>query len=118
METLVQTYINLATSHGEFMLNGDSENGNRIHSQLMKVIAQLKLDRQHVRHEFFATLNHPNDSVKLWTATTLLKTIENEAVKVLRHIAKNNSSIHRVTANATIECWKKGMLTDITDWNE
>jgi hypothetical protein len=118
MENLIEQYIDLATKHGQFTLEGDSANGNKVHSKMMKTIEQIKLQSQNIRYKFFATLRHENDSVKMWTATTLLKTKETESMEVLKQIAETNKSIHGLTAATTLDCWRKGILTDITNWNE
>lgn len=118
MKDLIEQYLELAQKHGEYTLNGDSINGNKIHSKMMKVIAQIKSKPKEIHKLFYKTIEHENDSVKMWTATALLKTNENESIKTLKQVAKTSKTIHGLTAKTTLDCWKKGMLTDITNWNE
>ena len=118
MEKLIEQYIELAVKHGEYTLDGNSVEGNKIHSRMTKVINQIRIESQDVHHLFFETLQHKSDSVRMWTATTLLKTKETESLAVLKQIAETNKSIHGLTAETTIDCWKKGMLTDLTEWNK
>lgn len=118
MEKLIEQYIELAVRHGEYILDGKSIDGNKIHSRVMKIINQIKLESQEVHHLFFKTLEHKIDSVRIWTATTLLKTKETESLAVLKQIAETNKSIHGLTAETIIDCWKRGILTDLTSWNK
>ena len=118
MKTLIDQYIELAIKHGDCILEGDSLNGNKLHSDIMNAAKQILLKAKDLHPKFFATLKHENDSVKLWTATILLKTMEAESMAVLRQIAETNTSIHSLTAATTVDSWQKGMLTDIINWNE
>ncbi len=84
---------------------------------MMKIIELIKKKDDHVKKEFYDLMYHEDDSVKMWTATTLLKSFEQRALGVLNNVAKNNKTIHSLTASTTIDCWKKGLLTNIVDWS-
>ncbi|WP_207420204.1 DUF2019 domain-containing protein [Desertivirga brevis] len=114
----IQEYIRLACEHGECILNGDSKKGNKIHKALMKSINQIRKGTSETREAFYQLLNHNNDSVKIWTSTALLATLEREAVLALETIAQNNKDIFSLTASGTLDCWNKGILTHILDWRQ
>ncbi|WP_207532949.1 DUF2019 domain-containing protein [Desertivirga arenae] len=118
MTDLIQEYIRLACEHGECILNGDSRKGNKIHKGLMKSIDQIKKGNSETREAFYQLLNHNNDSVKIWTSVALLGTLEREAVLTLETIAQNKKDIFSLTASTTLDCWNKGMLTNVLDWRE
>ncbi|WP_207536463.1 DUF2019 domain-containing protein [Desertivirga arenae] len=118
MTDLIQEYIRLAGEYGECILNGDSKKGNKIHKSLMKSIDQIKKGNSETREAFYQLLNYNNDSVKIWTSTALLATLEQEAVLTLETIAQNNKDIFSITASTTLDCWNKGMLTNILDWRQ
>ena len=61
-------------------------------------------------------LNFENDSVKIWTAVTLIETFKDRCIKVLSDIAKNNKTILSLNAETTLEMWKNGMLKNLIDW--
>jgi Domain of unknown function (DUF2019) len=114
---LINEYIKLAVAHGETALNGNSKTGNKLHSQIMKLVDEIKHSKENVRHEFYQLMYHENDSVKIWTAVTLLRTFEKNALEVLKEIQKSNTSIIGLSAKTTIDIWQKGMINDKTDWN-
>lgn len=114
---LINEYIKLAVAHGETALNGNSKTGNKLHSQIMKLVDEIKHSKEDVRREFYQQMYHENDSVKIWTAVTLLRTFEKQALDVLNEVEKNNSSVVGLTARTTIDIWQRGMISDKTDWN-
>jgi hypothetical protein len=116
MNKLIETYISLATEHGECTLDGNYKNGNKAYAKLQAVIKDIYNSDKDVRKKFFELLHHENDSVKIWTATTLLKTFENEALKTLKEIELKSDNIFSLTAQTTIDVWHKGELKNIIDW--
>ena len=114
---LLNEYISLAIEEGETTLKGDYKRGNIIHSKLMKIIEKLKEEELNIRKQFYTLMYHENDSVKIWTAATLLKTFNKEALAVLNDIKHRNRDIFALTAKDIIEIWKKGMLDHLIDWN-
>jgi len=117
MESIIQHYILLAVEHGECTENGDIENGNKLHMTIMMLISQIQTKSKDIQKLFFETLEHESDAVKVWTATALICTIESESIRVLKHISKSNKTVHGATAGSTIDCWEKGLLKGIPDWN-
>ena len=117
MKDLIEEYIKLAIEHGETTLSGDFKTGNKAHSRMMKIIDKIKLSESEIRKQFMNLMNHENDSVKIWTAVTLLKTCEKDALSVLKRVAEKSKDIFALNAKMTIDAWHKGMLTNIIDWN-
>jgi hypothetical protein len=116
MNVLIQKYIDYSIEHGRFTLNGDHKNGNKAHKNLMNTLEKIKLENKEVKQEFYELLNFENDSVKIWTAVTLIETFKDKCVKVLSEIAKNNKTILSLNAETTLEMWKKGMLENLINW--
>ena len=104
--------------HGESTLSGDYKKGNIAYTKMMKVMDRIKLSEINIRQQFFELMYHENDSVKLWTAATLLNTFEKEALSVLRKIKENNKSILAFNAQITIEEWGKGTFSERFNWNK
>ena len=117
MKNLINEYISLAVEHGETTLSGDYKRGNKAHAKMMKIIDKIKTGEPNIRKQFYTLMYHENDSVKIWTSVTLLKTFEEEALTVLRNVEKQDKDIFASTAKLTIDSWEKGMLTNIVDWN-
>lgn len=117
MNILLQKYIELAIKHEEFTLNGDFKNGNKIHKKLINTLEKIKLENKEVKNEFYDLLYFENDSVKIWTAVTLIETFENKCVRILSDVAKSNKTILSLNAETTLDAWKKGMLKNIIIWD-
>lgn len=117
MHPLISEYIHLAEEHGESNFDGSARRGNKIHSKLMRTIAQIRKGDQNLKQEFYGLLQHHNVSVRIWTAVTLLKTFEQKSLEVLQHIGENEKSILGLNARTSIDCWNKSMLPDIENWN-
>ncbi len=116
MNKLIQKYIELAFKHEEFTLNGDFKNGNKIHKRLLDTIEEIKIENKEVKNEFYDLLNLENDSVKIWTAVTLIETFENKCIQILSDVAKNNKTILSLNAQTTLDTWRKGMLKNTMKW--
>ena len=86
--------------------------------QLTKIIDQIKDADLNSRKQFYTLMYHENDSVKIWTAVTLLKTFEDEALSVLKDIEKIDRDIFAIHAKMTIDMYYKGLLTKLIDWNK
>jgi hypothetical protein len=117
MTDLINEYIELATEHGRTTLSGDYKRGNKIHAKLTKVILKIKGTDENIKMQFYTLMHHDNDSVKIWTSVTLLKTFEQEVLTVLADIETKDKDIFALNAKTSINCWKKGMLTNVIDWN-
>jgi hypothetical protein len=115
MNKIIENYVDLAIEHGKCTLDGNSKNGNQVHKKMMKLINEIERSDKIIKREFVELLQHENDSVKSWTAVTLLKTFENESISALSLVSKN-SSIIGFTAQTTIDSWKKGLIQNIKKW--
>jgi hypothetical protein len=118
MSDLINEYISLAIDHGETTLTGDYKRGNKIHAKMMKIVDNIKDGEPDIKKQFYTLMYHDSDSVKVWTAVTLLKTFEDEALTVLKSIEKKDKDIFALNAKMLIDSWTKGMLTNLVDWNK
>jgi hypothetical protein len=116
MDNLIEEYISLATKHGETTLTGDYKVGNKIHAKLMKIIERIRNADNVTKTQFVNLMYHNNVSVKIWTAGTLLKTYESEALSVLKGI-EDNKDIFGLIAKTSIDSWRKGLLTNLVKWD-
>lgn len=116
MNILIQKYIEYAIEHERYTLSGDFKNGNKAHKKLTQIIENIRVENVEVKKEFYDLLNYNNDSVKIWTAVTLIATFKDKCVKVLTEISKNNNTILSLNAETTLEVWKKGMLENLINW--
>ncbi|WP_047451731.1 DUF2019 domain-containing protein [Alistipes sp. ZOR0009] len=112
MSDLINEYISLAIEHGETTLTGDFKRGNKIHAKMMKIVDNIKDGKPDIKEQFYTLMHHDSDSVKVWTAVTLLKTFEDEALTVLKSIEKKDKDIFALNAKMSIDSWTKGMLTN------
>jgi hypothetical protein len=114
---LISEYISLAIEHGKTTLSGDYKRVNRIHAKMIRIIDNIKNGQPDIKEQFYTLMHHDSDSVKIWTAVTLLKTFEDEALTVLKCIEKEDKDIFALNAKMSIDSWTKGMLTNLVDWN-
>lgn len=114
MNDLITHFIELATNHGDYLLNGD-ERANSYHKKLTKTIDQIKGSETSVKLAFKELLAHPNLSVKSWVAVELLGTYEQQSLETLNSVGKDKS-ILALNANSLIDMWNKGMIKK-ENWN-
>ncbi len=118
MNELIIRYIDFAIDHENYTFEGNYKKGNIAHHKLMETIELIKSQDIDIRKEFYELLKHDNDSVKIWTSVTLLKTFENESLSVLNEISKQNKTIVSLSAEMSIKVWKDGLMTDLVNWND
>lgn len=101
------SFIDYAVKHGEAIEKGNHKVANKLHKQLMSVYETI--NQAGKWSELKELFQHPNESVKLWASTFLLKNDNVAALKVLHELAKSPRIIG-LTASTTIDMWRKGML--------
>jgi hypothetical protein len=107
MSEIIKKFIEYAAEHEKHTLDGDYKKGNISHKKLMQTIESIKLETNSIRQEFYDLLNFENDSVKIWTAVTLLATFEKESIEILKKIAIENKTIIGLNADMTLDVWNK-----------
>jgi len=117
MNELINEFISLAIKHGKTKNSGNYKTGNKIHAKLTKTIDRIRSGNESIRKQFYVLMDHEEAYVRLWTASSLLKTFEKEALTTLKKI-EGNPDISAMDAKAIISAWEMGMLTDIKDWNQ
>ena len=108
MDKLITDYIELATNHGELLIEGDSKKANRIHKKLTDLVLKIKGDKS-VHDLFFDLLEHENITVRMWTAVELSNTFSEIALSKLKEIEKLDT-ILSLTAYSLIDSIKTGMI--------
>lgn len=108
MDKLIKDYIELATTHGQLLNEGDSQKANKIHKKLTDLVLKIKADK--TKHGlFFNLLEHENITVRMWTAVELSATFEEKALIKLGEIEKFDS-ILSLTAYSLIDSIENGMI--------
>jgi hypothetical protein len=107
MKNIKNIFIENAINHGKAIEKGNHKTANKIHSKLTSIRSEIqKENRWDILQEL---INHPNESVKCWSATFLLKNNEKVALKVLKNLSKSKKIIG-LTAKTTIDMWRKKMF--------
>ncbi|MGZ4057068.1 MAG: DUF2019 domain-containing protein [Bacteroidia bacterium] len=103
----IKDFEDLALKHGDAIQAGDYKAANKLHSKLTKIYDQLKATNN--VKELLPLTKGSDKSVKLWSATFLLKEENQIALDVLNEIAKSES-ILSMSASSIIDMWNKKML--------
>jgi hypothetical protein len=105
--TALYLFEEAAAKHAEANENGDYKTGNKCYATIVKAMTFLK-DHEDVL-ALIKFLSHPSVGVRMWAATYLLPIKENDGIKVLEKIEKENN-IHSFVAKTTLSEWRKGTL--------
>jgi hypothetical protein len=108
LDKLITDYIELASTHGELLIEGDSKKANKIHKRLTELVLKIKADKS-IHDLFFNLLEHENVAVRMWTAVELSATFKEKALNKLREIEKLDS-ILSLTAFSLIDSIKTDMI--------
>lgn len=108
MDTIKNNFIEDAILHGNAILIGDSKKANNLHKKLMTYYKINKIDSS-VSQVYLENLVHPNESVRIWAATFLLKTNSNKAIEALNELSQS-SSIFGLSAKSILIMWINGQL--------
>jgi hypothetical protein len=107
MTEIKNIFIDCAIKHGEAIDQGNYKLANKLHSKLTSLYEKIKKEEQW--DELKIMVKHTDESVKLWTATFLLKRDTDLALKVLNEL-RESKRIIGLTASTTVDMWNKGML--------
>jgi len=103
-------FIVAAIQHGECTETGDSKLGNKQYKKIMKSAQEIKASGK--GNEIFSELmEHPDISVKLWSASFAYQDNPVEAEQVLKSIIGIKRSLVSFTAEITLNELKSGSLT-------
>ena len=107
MEKISKYFRELSIKHAEAIQTGNNKVANRLHKKLMSLYNDIKNNEEiNIIKELS---KDENESVRLWSATFLLKSNSEFALKLLNDLKKSNS-VNSLTASAIIDMWEKGML--------
>jgi hypothetical protein len=107
MIDLKNSFIEYAKKHGDATLEGDDKTANKMHDKLSSLYEKIKKEEKwEVLKE---VIDLPDESVRLWAATFLLRHDERIALNSLNKLSKS-SKIFGLSASTTIDMWHKKML--------
>lgn len=108
-EFLIQEFIKNAILHGQYTLSGEYRKANMVYGKIIELINQLIIIDP--KYNFLEQLlDHPDDSVKIFSATEMLFTDKNNrAEKVLKRISKKMGLL-AFNARMVLLEWKAGRL--------
>ncbi|MDD4970329.1 MAG: hypothetical protein PHT07_12965 [Paludibacter sp.] len=107
MQDFKDNFIEHAKKYGEAIEEGNHKLANKLHSKLTVLYQKIQNERKW--EVLYELINHPNESVQLWSATFLLKNDNEIALDVLNKL-KQSEKIVGLTATSIIDMWNKGML--------
>jgi len=107
VKTALETFEEASIKQAEATEQGDYKTGNNCYNRITKAANFLK--NENAISSLKEYLSSPFISVRLWAACYWLPINESEGIKVLEEIAKG-SGIHSLTAETTLDEWKKGNL--------
>lgn len=99
-------FVDLAQRHSQAIDQGDDQLANTIHNQLSKIAKRMQ-DQDYQSLKDLA--NHPNESVRLWSAVFIIKVDADLAIAILEDLKKSHG-ILALTASTTLDMYKKGMM--------
>lgn len=103
---LVEKYAEHAIEHGAATIAGDSKAGNAAYEKLIVVYKQLLKNND---HSFQQLLNHPNESVRMWSAVHMLPFNPTIARDVLEELSKRQGIV-AFNSLITLKEYDKGTL--------
>ena len=107
IEKIKSEFVDIASRHLSFTLEGDYKNANKLQAKFLKIYCKVqKVNQQNL---FEDLLDHNNEGVRLWAATALLKTNSQLAISCLNELVKL-PTITSVDAKMTLDLWRKGEL--------
>jgi hypothetical protein len=109
LETIIEEYANACLKCDEAQDLADYKTGNKNFKIIQKIRKELKLNPENGIEKLEHLLEHPNDYVRLETATSFLPINTEKAEKILNDIASKRG-LNSFTAKMTLEEWHKGNL--------
>jgi len=105
----VTKYAAAAALHGKATHEGDSDLANRSYEELASIYRSLR--ERGERDRLLPLLEHADPAVRGWAAAHALEFAPERAVTVLTALASGPPSPERLTAQMTLQEWRKGKLT-------
>ena len=102
-----QNFVSFAVSYHEAIMQGDYENANKFHKELM-ALRQAGTKEENALISS-ALIMHRNESVRLWAATFLLESDSELATQTLLKLTALQSPLS-ITARIILDLWKKKKL--------
>ena len=109
VDELKQKLAAKAKAHGCAMQDGDDETANRLHAQIMAILDSVVEIGEEGDSALIELLDHPDTSVRLWSATRVLRIDEGRAKDTLQGISCDKG-ILALNARTVLDLWGKGML--------
>jgi len=109
IEKIAESFVTLATEHGEAYESADYKKANKLHKKLHDLYDTGKSEG--IGDVFSQYLNNNNESVRLWAAIFTLRYNPEDAEKTLNSLAQNSTI--KMTAQTTLNLWKSGKLDKI-----
>jgi len=107
MKERQDSFIDLSIKHGEAIQDGNHKQANKVHAKLTSLYNEIR--KNGTWYDLENLVKHPNENVKMWAATFLLRHDEDLARSVLNEL-KTSEGIIGLEASTTIDLWKKNML--------
>ena len=105
---LVARYASAAALHGKATHHGDSDLANRSYEQLANIYRSLR--ERGERERLIPLLEDADPAVRSWAASHALEFASERAVSVLTALAAGPPSPERLSAQMTLQEWRKGHL--------
>lgn len=109
LEKILEEYLSACIKNGESLDKGDSKNANKQFRILIKIENDLKSKQEYGREKLLPYLEHPNEYVRLHTASIVIPISPEKARDVLAELAKRRGTV-AFTAEMTLSEWEKGNL--------
>ncbi len=113
---ILQQFINNSIIHGEGQRESNSKKSNKAYELICKSYEEIKKQEESGLQSLLELLEHPNQSVRLWSAKYLLN-YSPKAKQVLEELASLDENKFReyetigFNAEMTLLEWEQGNLT-------
>jgi len=108
-ESLIRTYAEAASVHGQATAAGDSNRANQAHDVLAGVYRHLREQGQ--RRQLLPLLDHADPGIVAWAGAHALEFAPREGERALTKLARRDEGLIGFGARMTLSEWRDGKLT-------
>jgi hypothetical protein len=113
---LTARFEQAASLHAQGLEEGNPKTANKQHDILVTVEEELRRRRAEGRAAILSLMRSKDRGVRLCAAATALNFAPDQAEPVLKEIAGGPPGVTRLTAEVTLEEWRKGNIGN-EDWS-
>ncbi|WP_321548288.1 DUF2019 domain-containing protein [Hyalangium rubrum] len=107
-EHLVEKYREISARHGRAIEAGNHKSANRDFSLIVAINKELRSRGSEAHQQLLSLLDDSEPGTRCWAAIDVLAFAPQEGERVLAELAKVPKSLVGLTAELTLQQWKRG----------